>query len=312
MSKIVEVAAAVFLRQGPNGTEYLLAQRPVDKVYAGYWEFPGGKVEPGETLREALIREIEEEMGATVERAWPWLSRQFTYPHATVRLKFFQVESWRGELRPLEHSGIIWVRLGDDPPVEPVLPANGPILRALALPHHCCILDVSKPLADQLSRTPVDLSEQRRLIRISRLSATPAVQTAQLDALRDFIARNANVEMLVDDDLAAARAISAHGIHLSQATLRRTDVRPDLAWVSASCRDALDLDHAIALGVDFVAFPAPSPGIGMNVGDSRKWDDFATLIERAPIPVFIENAPETLSLAAVHRYGVHGLMSSPV
>ena len=312
MSKIVEVAAAVFLRQGANGTEYLLAQRPVDKVYAGYWEFPGGKVEPGETLREALIREIEEELGATVEQAWPWLSRQFTYPHATVRLKFFQVESWRGELRPLEHSGIVWVRLGDDPPVEPVLPANGPILRALALPRHCCILDATAPLADQLSRTPLPQNEQRRLVRVSRLSAAPAAQTAQLDALRDFIARNADVEMLVDDDLAAARAIGAHGIHLSEATLRRTDIRPDLTWVSASCRDVRDLDHAITLGVDFVAFPAPDSGIGMDGGNSREWDNFATLIERAPMPVFIENAPPALALAAVHRYGVHGLMSSPV
>ena len=134
MTKIVEVAAAILLRQGRSGMEYLLAQRPEGKVYAGYWEFPGGKVEAGETLRQALVREIQEELGVTIDRAWPWLSCEFTYPHARVRLKFFRVASWQGEIKPIEHSGFVWVKIGDSAPVEPVLPANGPILRALALP----------------------------------------------------------------------------------------------------------------------------------------------------------------------------------
>ena len=86
MSQIVEVAAAVMLRA--DGREFLLAQRPEGKVYAGYWEFPGGKVEPGETVRQALIRELQEELGITVTECAPWLTRQFTYPHATMRLNF--------------------------------------------------------------------------------------------------------------------------------------------------------------------------------------------------------------------------------
>ena len=93
MSKIVEVAAAVMLRAG--GTEFLLAQRPEGKVYAGYWEFPGGKVEPGESVRDALIRELQEELGITVTACSPWLTRQFTYPHATVRLNFWRVTAYK-------------------------------------------------------------------------------------------------------------------------------------------------------------------------------------------------------------------------
>lgn len=96
MSKIVEVAAAVMLRG--QGREFLLAQRPEGKVYAGYWEFPGGKVEPGETVRQALIRELQEELGITVSECSPWLTRQFTYPHATVRLNFWRVTAWSGEI----------------------------------------------------------------------------------------------------------------------------------------------------------------------------------------------------------------------
>src|SRR5258705_13279048 len=81
--KVIEVAAAVIQR--PDGS-FLLAQRPQGKVYAGYWEFPGGKVEAGEEASRALSRELHEELGIDVERAWPWIPRVFTYPHGTVRL----------------------------------------------------------------------------------------------------------------------------------------------------------------------------------------------------------------------------------
>ena len=73
MNNIVEVAAAVLLREDGGTPEVLLAQRPEGKVFAGYWEFPGGKVEPGETMREALLRELQEELGITVTHAWPWI-----------------------------------------------------------------------------------------------------------------------------------------------------------------------------------------------------------------------------------------------
>src|SRR3954468_22356531 len=93
--KRVEVAAAVLERA--DG-EFLLAQRPPGKPYAGYWEFPGGKVEPGEAADAALKRELHEELGIDVTVAYPWLTRDFDYPHADVRLRFFRVYQWTGEL----------------------------------------------------------------------------------------------------------------------------------------------------------------------------------------------------------------------
>ena len=104
-TKIIEVSAAVLQR--PDGS-FLLAQRPPGKIWAGYWEFPGGKIEPGETPYHALVRELREELGIEVGTAYPWITRVFTYPHATVRLNFFRVMEWRGELHPHEGQEFAW------------------------------------------------------------------------------------------------------------------------------------------------------------------------------------------------------------
>src|SRR5688500_6913835 len=127
---IIEVAAAVIQRA--DGA-FLLAQRPTGKVYAGYWEFPGGKIEPGEPAGRALARELHEELGIDIGEAFPWITRVYTYPHGTVRLQFFKILSWRGEPHPREDQAISWQQAGA-PMAAPMLPANAPVLAALALP----------------------------------------------------------------------------------------------------------------------------------------------------------------------------------
>ena len=130
MKKIVHVAAAVITR--PDGS-FLLGQRAPDTFYPGYWEFPGGKVEPGETPRDALIRELDEELGMKVEVALPWITREHEYEHAHVSLHFFEVPAWRGDIHDKVHSALAWQH-ADAMDVGPMLPANGPILKALRLP----------------------------------------------------------------------------------------------------------------------------------------------------------------------------------
>jgi 8-oxo-dGTP diphosphatase len=125
-TNVIEVAAAVLEKS--DGT-FLLAQRPSGKPWAGYWEFPGGKIEAGETAHDALVRELKEELGIAVVTAYPWITRVFSYPHATVRLSFFRVTGWRGELYPHEGQQFAWQRAGEVT-VTPVLPANAPVLRS--------------------------------------------------------------------------------------------------------------------------------------------------------------------------------------
>jgi 8-oxo-dGTP diphosphatase len=132
--KLTEVAAAVIERRAADGAmEFLLGQRAPGTFYPGYWEFPGGKVEPGETPHAALVRELGEELGIGVTRADPWLRREHVYEHAHVRLNFFRVRDWCGELHDHVHSALAWQR-ADGLTVSPMLPANAPVLAALALP----------------------------------------------------------------------------------------------------------------------------------------------------------------------------------
>src|ERR1035437_10167931 len=148
-----------------DGT-FLLAQRPVDKIWAGYWEFPGGKVEAGESAQDALIRELREELGIEVVTAYPWITRVFTYPHATVRLSFFRVSEWSGKMHPHEGQQFSWQRAADVT-VNPVLPANAPILRALELPTLYAISNVQELGVEEfMRRLEAALRKGLRLVQL--------------------------------------------------------------------------------------------------------------------------------------------------
>ncbi|WP_338845350.1 NUDIX domain-containing protein [Massilia sp. W12] len=125
--KIIDVAVGVLLQ--PDGRA-LFAQRPPGKPYAGYWEFPGGKVEAGETVFAALQREFAEELGVQVLQGAPWQTIEHSYPHAHVRLHFWLVRDWQGEPRGLEGQAFGWY--GRDYP-QPLLPATIPLMSALDL-----------------------------------------------------------------------------------------------------------------------------------------------------------------------------------
>jgi 8-oxo-dGTP diphosphatase len=121
--KVVDVAVGVLIR--PNG-DFLLTSRPPGKVYEGYWEFPGGKLEQGESVEAALRRELQEEIGVTIAAVHPWKVEMVDYPHALVRLNFCKVFEWAGELHMHEGQSYAWQSLPVS--VEPVLPGTVPVL----------------------------------------------------------------------------------------------------------------------------------------------------------------------------------------
>ena len=123
----VDVAVGVLIDAAGR---FLLTSRPEGKVYAGYWEFPGGKLEAGETVAQALRRELHEELGITIGAALPWQQEVIDYPHARVRLHFCKVYEWSGDFEMREAQAMAWQTLPVT--VAPVLPGTLPVLRWFA------------------------------------------------------------------------------------------------------------------------------------------------------------------------------------
>jgi 8-oxo-dGTP diphosphatase len=305
---IVEVAAAVMLRA--DGNEFLLARRPEGKVYAGYWEFPGGKVEAGETVRAALVRELREELGISVTACSPWLTRVFTYPHATVRLNFWRVTAWDGEIgitSPLEHSAVDWQKCGKSASVAPILPANDPILKALALPTTMAItMGEIEGVERQLERLEEALDKGLRLIQV-RDKGWPVAQRLWFAEAVTRIARQRGALVLINDDEEIARQVGADGVNLTATRLKACARRPDFDWVGASCHSAGELAHAAELGLDYAllspVLPTPTHPDAAYLG----WDEFSKLIDGCPLPVFALGGMKKELLATAQGHGAHGI-----
>jgi 8-oxo-dGTP diphosphatase len=292
----LEVAAAVIQRA--DGA-FLLARRPRGKVYAGYWEFPGGKIEPGEPAERALERELREELGIEPSTAYPWLTREYVYPHAAVRLNFFRVTAWRGDPHPREEQAIAWQRLGA-PLAAPMLPANAPILAALGLPYEYAVTDAERRGSEvMLSQIHKRLAQGLRLIQVRD---------------RDLARRDA----FVQDVVGAAHRFGARvlvsggsaygdGVHFTATQLVALRERPPAGLAAASCHDAAELAHAMALGLDFAVL-GPVRSTPTHPGArTLGLDGFARLVRGASIPVYAIGGMMRADLELVWRAGGHGV-----
>ncbi len=304
---ITEVVAAVLTR--PDG-EVLLAARPEGKVYAGYWEFPGGKVEAGESLQAALARELKEELGIEGIRATRWITKVFTYPHATVRLNFFRVWDWDGEPHPHEGQTFAWLNLTSDNPahhsVEPLLPANFPILKALQLPPVYGI-SYAKSLGREvfLQRLDAALDKGLKLIQI-RDKELPEAE--RLELAREVVkhAKPHAAHVLVNGTLELARAAGAHGVHLDSGALMNLESRPDCKWVGASCHHAAELAHAASIA-DFAMLSPVLPTASHPGEPSLGWAAFAQLAAQSPIPVYALGGVNWPDVDTAREHGAHGI-----
>lgn len=310
VAKLTRVSAAVILRD--NGTEYLLAQRPPGKAYAGYWEFPGGKVEAGESFAQALVRELQEELGITVTAMTPWITRHFVYPHACVEIRFFRVTAWAGDLHPHEHTGMTWLPSAamaggknlDQMPVSPVLPANTPILRALALPPVYAVTNAGSAGVDaELARIE---RTRPRLVQV-REKVLPASE--RLAFAREVVAgvHGYGGHVLLNGRIEEAIAIGADGVQLTSAALMACEVRPDLPLVFASCHTPGELLKASSLGLDAVVLGSIKPTPTHPGQSPLGWETFARMIEGYALPVYAIGGMSAADVAEAQAVGGQGV-----
>jgi 8-oxo-dGTP diphosphatase len=301
--RVIPVAAAVISRADGR---VLLAQRPPGKPFAGYWEFPGGKLEPGENPRDALTRELAEELGLKVRRAAPWLVQRFVYPHAHVELHFFRVYEWDGE--PVGHDGqaFAWQIPGAFD-VAPLLPANTLVLRALTLPPVCGITmagDFGE--AEFLARARSAVGRGLKLIQLREKDWPLVRQRALYEALAE-ISRPCGARVLLNGSAENARAWGCDGVHWTSAALSAANARPADLMCSASCHTREEIAKAGALALDFALLgpvaPTPSHPDAIALG----WSGFAALAAGASLPVFALGGLEPSDLDTAIAQGAHGI-----
>ena len=300
--RIEDVAAVIFNARG----EFLLAQRPPGKAYAGYWEFPGGKVEPGEDAATALARELHEELGIVVTVAYPWLTREFDYAHADVRLRFFRVHGWTGELHGKESQQFTWQAIRNIT-VAPLLPANGPILRALELPGVYGISCAGRIGREAfMVKLAASLGQGLRLIQV-RETEMPEAELRGFAAEVVALAHAHGAKVVVNAAGEIAQHTGADGVHMTSACLMAATARPAVDWCGASCHDAGELARARELQMDFVVLGPVAATPTHPHSPPLGWAEFSQLIRSYPLPVYALGGLRADELEHAWRCGAHGV-----
>ncbi|MVW72452.1 Nudix family hydrolase [Bordetella sp. 15P40C-2] len=310
--RIIDVAAGLILR--PDG-QLLLGQRPEGKPWSGWWELPGGKLEPGETVLEALSRELQEEIGIEVTQAVPWVTYVHSYPQTTVRLAFCRVTAWNGEPRGLENQRLEWVDPRNAASVGELLPATLPPLRWLQLPETYGISSIGglAGVPEFLQRLERALARGLKLVQLREPDWPDGVGATSLrDVMQSVVklCHAAGARLLINSVHPAAWWRMADGVHLRWSDAEALRTRPELpegALVAVSTHDNNQVVHARDMGADFAVLGAvletPShpgqPGLG--------WDGFVAANRDAGLPVYALGGQSIDTLSEAQRHGAHGI-----
>jgi 8-oxo-dGTP diphosphatase len=303
--KRIHVAAAAIT---DTSDRVLIAQRPADVHQGGLWEFPGGKLEPGESPGQALTRELQEELGIKVASARQLIRVRHDYPDKPVLLDVWRVERYAGTPVGREGQPLEWVKIGELEKFS-FPDANIPIIQALQLPDRYLI--TPEPVSD----IPGYLEVLKRAIaRGILLVQLRAKHLAEEDYRRLALAaaqlcRSANVRLMLNCAPHLVPELGAQGVHLTARRLLALERRPlDAGYlVAASCHHADEVIHAVRLGLDFiVASPVREtsshpgkPAIGL--------DGLRSLCEAADMPVYALGGMQESDIESVWQCGAQGI-----
>ncbi len=303
--KPVHVVAGIL--RDPSG-RVLIAQRPQGKHLAGAWEFPGGKVEPGETPHAALTRELHEELGIQIGAIEPLIAVPWRYATKSIYLDVYQVLDYAGTPHGREGQALDW-RLVDELSGTQMPAADRPIVSALRLPSFYAI--TAEPGADDaafLASIDVLLTSGIRLLQL-RAKQLPRARLRTLARETHARAQAAGAQVLLNGNLDLALELGLDGVHLPSAELLQLNDRPleQGLWLAASCHDERDLEHAAAIGVDFAVLGPVQP-TGSHPGAAHLgWARFAELCAIAPFPVYALGGLKRPDLATAKAAGAQGV-----
>jgi 8-oxo-dGTP diphosphatase len=301
--KRILVVAAVIRRDG----RILIAQRPLDKHMGGLWEFPGGKVEAGEPVERALVRELEEELGIVATAFAPLIRISHDYPDKSVCLDVWDVTAFAGEPHGREGQAVRWVT-SDELPGFDYPAANRPIVTAARLPRRYLISPPDLDAAGYAAWADAALARGARLL----LLRAPGLPEADYPAVaRACLARcrAAGAQLMLHGDAARLGAVDADGVHLPAAALATLAERPPIGprWLAASVHDAAELARAEALGVDFVTLSPVRETASHPGAAGMGWEAFAAIVARAQVPVYALGGMRADDEAVARQAGAQGV-----
>lgn len=297
------VVAAIFNHRG----EVLVALRPSSSHQGGLWEFPGGKIEPGEKEDKALAREIEEELGITITAARPLIRIPYDYPDKKVLLDVWHVDRYEGEPHGREGQPIAWVKPSDlDKQNFPA--ANLPIITAVRLPSTYLITPAPSEDDDFFVHLERALQRGVRLVqlRITRSELQPLVLIMKRTA---ELCHRYGATLLANSQLQWAKQGLADGVHLNSRQLLALTERPlgTDKWVAASCHNEAELAHACRIGVDFAVLGPVMPTTSHPEAALLGWNNFERLTAQATIPVYALGGITKADLPQAWRAGGQGI-----
>jgi 8-oxo-dGTP diphosphatase len=284
--KEVHVAVAVIVRDG----RVLIARRPDHVHQGGLLEFPGGKVEPGESVQAALVREIAEETSLRVPEASlePVIGIRHDYGDKRVFLDVWETRAAEGEAEGCEGQPIEWLapeQLRD----EDFPAANRPIIRALRLPRQLAITGAASDPDQAIARLRAGLETARPSLVVLRAPTMSAQAYRDLAATALPVCEKAGAALIVHGGPEVFRAIpGARGLHLPWREAAGLSARPvpEDVWLGVSCHNRQEIEQATAIGADYVTLGPVKPTESHPGAPSLGWPAFTDLVSEATLPVF--------------------------
>jgi 8-oxo-dGTP diphosphatase len=298
------VAAAIVNAEG----KLLITRRPEHVHQGGLWEFPGGKLEAGESVWEGLKRELQEEVGIEVHEARPLIRLRHDYPDKSVLLDVWRVEAFTGQAHGAEGQAFVWVSV-DDLHHYNFPAANIPIMTALRLPSKYLI---TPDPGDDWDTFLLALGRSIHAgVSLVQLRAKSLSQDAYADLAQRALAvcRDRGAQLLLNADPALVEEVGAQGVQLTGSRLRALEARPLSRdyWVCASCHTLDDLRHAQAIEADF-AMLSPVKATASHPDDEPLgWERFSAMIGQVPFPVYALGGMTATMVAEAQNRGAQGV-----